>query len=258
MHKPVLTTLGLIASISVSNATTVVLDRLSNTDWDSPDTGGGFVNQATVSVDGFQVADRTNTNGVDLQLTQFISENSSTNPETMIWSITGLDLDGVGGNNDGFTVALTVTNHGELFRTIWSGTEPQNSGWLSSGGTTLNANGEFISFTFSSLSINLNGGTGNGAGTFDGFSSARVGSFGAGENAVVNGTAYAFDVYGNDIDLMAGGPDAQLNYTYSTADGATGNWRPEAWGIQISVVPEPSGSALIGLTGLGFILRRRR
>lgn len=80
------------------------------------------------------------------------------------------------------------------------------------------------------------------------------------EYDLVNGTAdFIFDPLGantlmfDDVALTTG--------DLSTADGLTvraGNQFSGAGNIRITVIPEPSGALLIGLTGLGLILRRRK
>lgn len=262
MKNSLILTSLLIASLPGSHAAVINLDALSNTDWASPTTNAAFVNNTVVSLDSVVVGNRAGSpsagdgsNTATLDVSTFILDDVA-QPANLAYTVGGLDLDGSGGNNDSFVVTLVVSTDGQNIRTLDNGSEPRNAGWLSSGGTTLNADGEFIQFDFLSLSVNLNGGTGNGSGSFDGFTAARVGAFGAGDIARVNGTNVINGTDSALVDLTPEGLDSNLRFSFETAAGTAGTYRPDHFSIQLSVVPEPSSITLLGLSS--FLLLRRR
>jgi len=216
---------------------TIQFNRFSNTDLSSVGAGGTYSAEGWISTDG---GSSPNASAV-YDVSTFIVENS-TAPQPLTYTVTGLNIDGDGGDNDRVVINFSVSTDGQLLRTVWDAatSTPKNAGWLSSGGTTLNANGEYVQFDFTSLSIDLNGGTGNGHGSFDGFSHVGFGSFTvAGEVSVANGLTQALTA-GKDLDLTGGGLDANLQVIYDTAQGSVGGgYRPEVWSFQISTSGDP-------------------
>lgn len=254
--------IGLFATLGTTQAAMITLNNFSNTDRNSPSTG--FANNGTVSgtdgsVDGDASAGDGSSGATIFDVSTFVADDVAS-PAALAYTVTGLNIDGVGGFNDSFVINFTVSTDGQNLQTNWSGTEPQNAGWLSSGGNTLNSNGELVQFDFSSISVNLNGGSDNGVGSWLGFTGGSIGAFAAGEIAIVNGNLHEFDVDGNPFDLTAGGNDNNLQVLRDTNAGASGSYRPESWSFQVevNVVPEPSSAALLGLGGLALILRRRK
>ena len=96
-----------LASVTAS-AAVINLDALSNTDWASPTTNPDFYSIAVVSVGGVVVGDRAGRPVVDggdgsntatLDVSTFILDDVSP-PALLAYTVGGLDIDGVGGNND--------------------------------------------------------------------------------------------------------------------------------------------------------------
>ncbi len=220
---------------------TINLNKFSNTDHASPGADGAYPVTGWISTDG-----GSTTNGSAVyDVSTFIADNVAP-PQPLTYTVTGLDIDGVGGENDQIVVSFTISGVGGNLQTVWdSGAGvPKNAGWISAGGNTLDADGEYVQFDFASLSVDLNGGTDNGSGTFDGFSEIGIGAFTvAGEVAVANGLTVALDDgLGKTIDLTGGGLDSNLQVIYDTAQGSVGGgYRPEAWSFQvtINIVPVP-------------------
>ncbi len=257
MKKLVLATAILAIGAVVAQAAVIEMNRFSNSDHSSPDQGS-FPATGWVSTDG-----GTTTNATAVyDVSTFITDDVAS-PQPLAYTVTGLDIDGVGGENDQIVVNFIVSGVGGNLQTKWdtSGTpQPGAAGWLSAGGVTLNVSGEYVQFDFASLSVDLNGGTGNGSGTFDGFSEAGIGAFNSvGETAVANGLALEYVADGSKvIDLTGGGLDSNLQVIYDTSLGAVGAWRPEAWSFQVTAIPEPATLGLVMAFGGGILFIRRK
>lgn len=179
---------------------------------------------------------------------------------TIQYTVSGLTIDADGAADDSVTITLLVTTEGQNIQT--SGTTA--NGWLSSGGTTMNSNGEQLTIAFNSISAALSGGGSADTLTFDGFTAASWGSWASGHVAVLNGVSNAYvDGTTNKSQSTSGNSLVTWFDTAAitgAADDAAGSWRAESWnfGFTAAVVPEPSSAALLGLGGLALILRRRK
>ena len=250
--------LVVVAACAVSvQAAVIDVYRMSNTDLSSPGSDGLYPNWGWISTDGGAT---TNASAV-FDVSTFVADDVAP-PQPLAYTITGLDIDGAGGANDAIVVSFTVSTDGQNLQTIWDAGlgVPKNAGWLSSGGNTLNADGEYVQLDFASMSVDLNGGMGNGSGSFNGFSAVRFGSFAAaGEVGVANGLIQDLDTQGKDLDLTAGGLDPNVKMIYDAAQGSVGNgYRPESWSFQVTVIPEPGTLGLVALFGGVLLCRRRR
>jgi len=123
--------------------------------------------------------------------------------------------------------------------------EPLNQGYLNLTVGNINDPGEFIDFQFSSLVVNLNGATGNGTGTFDGFSGVQLENLNSGTTADVNGVSYSPGVTGSyDVDLAGGGLDSGL----LLEDGGAGRFYAGTWSVQVTIPAAPGSIALADFT----------
>lgn len=228
----------------------------------------GSVQAVTVSVSG--AANSTAQGSSDFgtfstALAGLVGDNTSP-PQTLTHTVSGLTIDGHGLANDSVVLNFTITTDGQNIQT--SGTSA--AGWFSSGATTLNGNGEFVQIDYASMTVTLSGGGATATESFIGFTGVSFGSWAAGHTATANGLSITFDDQIVDdnrfLDLSGGGADPSLKTLFDTAANngsgtdAAGSWRPEGWDFQFEVtaVPEPSSTALIGLGGLALILRRRK
>ncbi len=258
-----MTLAGVVGACASAQAATISLNGFSNTDHGSTGTMNG-----TVSGDGVDGDASAGSTGSTVFAVSNDIRNGDSSPQTLEYTVSGLNIDGVGGFNDSFVIQFTVTTDGQNFNVLQDSSDlPKNAGWLSSGETSLNANGEYVQFQFAAMTVNLNGGTNNGTGAWLGFTSASVGSWGSNDVATFNGISRAYNSDDSKVfDLTAGGNDNSLIADFDTAANtegtldAAGAWRPEAWSFQVEVnaVPEPSSTALIGLGGFALILRRRK
>jgi hypothetical protein len=117
---------------------------------------------------------------------------------------------------------------------------------------------ESLLFTFASLSVNIDGGTGNGVGTFDGFSAVELAAFksSSGDVALLNGsTITATQDTGKQTINLA--DVASIDLGWSAGNGVRfGNFDFKV----TANVPEPrSYGLLVGMACfVGIMLRRRR
>lgn len=176
------------------------------------------------------------------------------------YSISGLTIDADGTADDSIFINFLVTTDGQNIQTSGA----TQSGWLSSGGTSMNSNGDQLTIAFESISTTLSGGGSATNLSFDGFSAVSWGSWAAGHVAVVNGVSNAYVDGTTDKTQATSGNSLETVYDTAANTGAAldanGSWRAEGWNFSVSVdtVPEPSSTALLGLGGLALILRRRK
>lgn len=240
-NTKILALTGLLASLGTAQAVTVAITGAANS------TAQGSASLGTWTVDQL-IADNTANAAVAAD-------------RTISYTISGLTIDTNGTADDSITVNLLVTTDGSNIQT--SGTTA--AGWLSSGATTMNSNGDQLTIAFDSISAVLSGGGAPATLSFDGFSSVNWGSWATGHTAVVNGVSNAYvDGIANKSQTVSGNSlvtefDTAAN-TGAAADAA-GSWRAEGWNFAVTAtapVPEPSSTALLGLGGLALILRRRK
>lgn len=236
--------LGLALTATAANAATISITGAANA------TNKGAASDGIWTVDGL-VGDNT-------------ANGAAAADRTITYTVSGLTLDADGTADDSVTISLLVTTEGGNIQT--SGTTA--AGWLSSGGTTMDGNGDQLTIAFDSISANLSGGGSADTLSFDGFSQISWGSWGAGHVAVVNGVSNAYvDGTTNKTQSVSGNSlVTEFNtaaITGADADAA-GTWRAEGWDFAFTAevnavaVPEPSSTALLGLGGLALILRRRK
>ena len=271
-----MTSCAFMAVMAVSlpaNAAIITLTGLSNTDWASVTdnaTDPSRYNSSVVAVDSVVVGNRAGSpnpvgdgsNTATIDVSTFLDDgDGGGSGAPLAYTVSGLDLDGVGGFNDSFVLTFAVTSTSGGISTPGGSSDPLSGGLPTNAGDlrlvnagALNNPGEFIEFAYSDLSVNLNGGIDNGVGTFDGFSGAQMGSWGGSDVARVNTTNYAIGSFPTGfIDLTPGGLDAGLR----VEDSGTGGYDLFSWDVQVTAIPEPSMLALTGIASL-MLLRRRR
>ena len=251
----------LTLGISTSGAKEITLDALSNTDWASPSdipSDPTRRNNAVITQDSVVVGDRAGapvvgdgSNTATLDVSDFLQDGEG-NPSgaTLAYTVGGLDLDGTGGFNDSFVLSFTVTassggigTPGTFAPEADPDNEPVNQGYLNlfTGGN-INASDEFINIQFSSLVVNLNGGTGNGSGTFDGFSGVHLLNMTGTSVPKINGVNTAAGVA--DVDLTPGGLDSGLLMEW----GGAGRFYAGTWDVQVTIPAQPSALTLADFT----------
>lgn len=179
-------------------------------------------------------------------------QNQISRNGALAYTITGLDLNGVGGNNDSLNISFNVTAERQPVVTN------QNDGSYLSDGSMIDQSDESLQFTFASLSVNIDGGTGNGIGTFDGFTMIEIGSFKSSDNdvALLNSATITAsqDTGKQTIDLA---DLASIDLGWSAGNGV----RFVNFDFKVTAnVPEPrSYGLLVGMACfVGIMLRRRR
>jgi hypothetical protein len=185
--------------------------------------------------------------------------NTLTNTRTLNWeagnekgaqsisfTVTGLNIDGVGANDDSAIISFQVsgtprtdggTNYG------FDGYGANNEWGINSNTDPINVNrrrintGESLTVTFTSASLLLNGAATTAYDiSFDGFDTGTSTTTAAAEISTT-ATSITFDSQPN-------------NRNFSVKNTASD--------FTITAVPEPSSAALLGLGGLALILRRRK
>ncbi|NWK55808.1 sulfatase-like hydrolase/transferase [Verrucomicrobiaceae bacterium N1E253] len=197
----------------------------------------------TITISGAANTSSTNDQGSassgTLTCTTLVADNTSGTAPGQIqqFTISGLDLNNSGGSNDSVAINFRVTGSGNL-QTNTSGT-----GWLSPGGTSLNGNGDEMTVTYESMSVNLDGGTGNGSGSFSGFSAITMGNWdNVNDTATINGEQFSYSGTTNETLPLTDTTQSSLSFSYTTADGDSGAWRPLGSHFTIEVNSAPPAS----------------
>lgn len=228
-----------LASLSIAQATTIAVTGAVNST-DAADQGSASLGTLTATT---LVADNSDGTGAG-QAQQF--------------TISDLDLNGSGGANDSIVVNFIVTSSNEI---LTSGSSA--AGWLAGGtGNNMDTDGESLTITFSSVLVNLDGGTGNGAGSFLGFTGVTMGSWDYDElnglpedQATINGIQYASTADNETLTIPSSNA---ISLLYDTGSSDFGSWRHLGSSFSVEVVPEPSSSLMVGIAALGLMIRRKR
>ena len=183
---------------------------------------------------------------------------SNTNNATLGYTVTGLDLDGIGGNNDEVDINFLVSSSSGNINTrpLSGGTGPELATTDGANGSWLNGDSSNLEITFSDITANLNGGSNNGWAEFNGFYELNLSNWtSAGEEVNINGVLNTFD--GGDTNPFAISGNT-LAIDLEPDGESTTQFRLRNWSFSFSAVPEPSSTALLGLGGLALMLRRKR
>lgn len=117
-----------------------------------------------------------------------------------------------------------------------------------SGDTTGQADSRTVVFTIEDILV-------TGGGSVDSYGFVTVDRFD-------NGGGDAWEVNGENVSAVGNTVDITKNTVLSVValdDGSNGNTRLEGFQIEFTTtIPEPSSTALLGLSGLALILRRRK
>ncbi len=166
--------------------------------------------------------------------------------QSLIYQISGLTIDGTGSGDDTVDLTFSVTTDGQAVN--------HTGGDLSSGGVWMNGIGEYAQVAFNSISVNLSGGSGNGFGSFVGFTELTATSFDAGDVVEVNGVTQNFDGGASSPFAIPNASFVKLEQTIVADTVRVNNWDFQ---FNASVIPEPSVLGLLGL-GAGVLYSARR
>ena len=160
-------------------------------------------------------------------LAQTIAAASGTTGwQPLQYTITGLDLNGVGENDDSVVVNLQVDAKRADLRT--------GLGPFSDGGSVCNIATEGIDIEFVSAVVNVDGGTDNGTATFKGFTGVTLSAFATGESATVNGSVVTAQNT-NPAEHISLANVAAIDYAFASGNGS----RLEMFDFQIKASPIP-------------------
>lgn len=159
---------------------------------------------------------------------------------TIAYEISGLELGGSGVSNDSVVVTFDVEANANLTTAA--------AGWLGTTGNFIDQAADYITLSFNSMDVKIDGSSDAGAtaaSSFTGFDRMGFAGMGAGETNVVNGVE---------------GTAAFQSFAYTdsiTASFGAGSYRPANWSFDLEVIPEPATMGLVGLFGGGILFIRR-
>lgn len=175
----------------------------------------------------------------------------------IVYSISGLSLDGIGVSNDTVTVTVSVTgfdastNNVQILRA--------NKGRISYGDDKLRITdvGDQINFTSIAVTdVSLNGST-DAAWTADStaaYTGINLGGVSSTyTRADVNGVEYA-NIATNPVSFYCDIPDA----TYINTELLEGKYRVDVFDFQVNAIPEPNTIGMLSMSAVGLIALRRR
>ncbi|SHJ70637.1 PEP-CTERM protein-sorting domain-containing protein/MYXO-CTERM domain-containing protein [Rubritalea squalenifaciens DSM 18772] len=241
MKTPI--TLITLASLStLGHAATISLDAGGNAG-DSA-VSSGSISSIVGSVDSDSVAD-------------------GPGPQTLTYTIDGLDIDGIGGTNDQLVVSVVLST-GDAGHELETN-QAAGGNWIavdslintnSAQTNYIDQTNEVLIFSLGSATANLNGGSDNGTVNFIGFTGGQVLNYDGGTISI-NGSSFGNTDIDGSQEFTLGSASSTLSYGFTSGDE---DYRVEMGTLEFDVtaVPEPSSTSLLGLAGLGLILRRRR
>lgn len=186
------------------------------------------------------------------------SLDGTTNPGTITYSVSGLNLDDDGTDTDSLVVTLTLTGINGA-----PGIQNTGNGRVGVGGTSeieSNAAGgpEGIVYSISGIMANVSGLA--PAPFFGDFGQLDLINFGAGEGIALTstgGTVFASSDGATSIPIPTLG---DTGFTFNATDAGTSVSKGSilATNFTVTNIPEPTSAMLLGSVGLLGLLRRRR
>lgn len=234
-HTTTAALLGLVLSSTVGQAALVTFSTMRSG------------NVETDSV----VSDQVNTG-----LLTTVTNNTTDTARTTDYTVTGLDLDGIGGTDDSIVVTIAIDALGGNFNI--------NSGNIGIDGAADASNridtlGQGVTFSLSGINVTLGNG-GATSHTFDKFTRVEFTLYGVNDRYEIIGTGSTDTASGNanpSDEVTFDTPSESFTVKYATG-GDGFRVRAIDFSVTVDVIPEPSSSALLGLGGLALILRRRK
>ncbi|MFC4991479.1 sulfatase-like hydrolase/transferase [Rubritalea tangerina] len=211
MHHKLFTTLLCILPLYTANALELQINAAANT------TNAG--NQGTSSLG-------------TLTCSTPVADNSAATAPGQIqqFTISNIDVNNNGGNNDNVIITFRITGSGNVQ------TNTSGSGWLSPGSNALSNNGQSLTISFESIQVNLDGGTNNGSASFQGFSAVTMGNWdNASDTATINGQQFTYNNIVNETLTLSNQNQNSLTFSYQTASGDSGSWRPLGTHFSINI-----------------------
>lgn len=211
----------------------------------------------------------------DLAVVRTIDSSSGFDQYVFNVTYTGMDFDGVGGNDtltysvrvaamSGNTVtsSLTTLETGGTSGAVALDGNAANAGTAPSAsfeGFGINdqmANGQTLIFTVENIAVDVAGYTG----TFNGFNSVVAQSDGPGDALAIVGVGTGLEEYYTATNhQFTGLSDTTLVISSANPTGGADNdWGARYLDYSITVVPEPSSAMLLGLGAAGLMGFRRR
>ena len=181
------------------------------------------------------------------------STTVTADPLNIIYTVTGVDIDGDATANDSFTFTLQAT--GGTNQRIWG--QGIDSGFGSLNGITFSVTSVTGTATDSGFGIQFDGFTGVGVGL------GGNGDFQRNVDAIHNGTTNTFNLTTLDtggFEFIQDSVDFAVASTLllDNSGGTGGSIVGRTYDLQFSTIPEPSTFSLFALAGAILALRRRK
>jgi len=232
-------------------------------------------NAATIVVTGTNdgvtgVSVDPNSTSFTTNATRLIAGDEPLSGVDVTYQITNYDYFGDGTANDSITVTLNISGTSSASDQFLRPGGGGNGFGIGASGATAAAtqlqddDGDTMTFTFVSLSATWGSGQTDIA-TWNGFTGTTVVAMANGESFDLSGDTDSANYGGSGdngnvvdvpVDTVDGINDQMVIDNIVTTNGILP--RDLIFEIDVAAVPEPSSTALLGLGGLAFILRRRK
>lgn len=182
-----------------------------------------------------------------------VANGNGATTQNVTYTVSGLTIDGTGTADDSVDITFSFSSGTTtgVYGINWQGSVSVGGSWVTNQRT--------LTLAYDSISVNLSGGTDNGAGTFLVISEYTINSWNAGDEATLNGASLNYDTGDTDAATAFSPGVNSVALTHVDHVGA-GSFRFNSFdfAFEADAVPEPSSTALLGLGGLALILRRRK